>query len=182
MGEVYEELSEGKPGLFGAVTGRAEAQVMRLAMIYAAADGTFVVCRNHLEAGLEVWRYCEDSARYVFGDAVGDPVADEIHRALRQHGTLTRTEIRDLFGRNQSASRIGHALTLLAEAGLARKIMDDSGNGRPVERWFFRSYDINDKTYSYGQERGRESDDINDVNDRSHKTPTGQMLRFEVEP
>ena len=29
--EIYDELSEGKPGLFGAITARAEVQVMRLA-------------------------------------------------------------------------------------------------------------------------------------------------------
>jgi hypothetical protein len=28
--QVYDDLSEGKPGLFGAVTGRAEPQVLRL--------------------------------------------------------------------------------------------------------------------------------------------------------
>src|SRR6185295_646505 len=33
-GTVYAELSEGKPGLLGAVTSRAEAQVMRLASLY----------------------------------------------------------------------------------------------------------------------------------------------------
>jgi len=36
--KVYGPLSEGKPGLFGAVIGRAEAQVMRLAALYAVMD------------------------------------------------------------------------------------------------------------------------------------------------
>jgi hypothetical protein len=31
----YSKLSEGKPGLLGAVTSRAEAQVVRLALLYA---------------------------------------------------------------------------------------------------------------------------------------------------
>ncbi len=34
--EIYGPLSDGKPGMVGAVTSRAEAQVMRLAVIYAA--------------------------------------------------------------------------------------------------------------------------------------------------
>src|SRR5690348_3327012 len=38
--EVYPELSEGKPGLLGAVTSRAEAQTMRLACIYALLDSS----------------------------------------------------------------------------------------------------------------------------------------------
>lgn len=37
---LYDELSEGQPGLFGSITARAEVQVMRLAAIYAALDGT----------------------------------------------------------------------------------------------------------------------------------------------
>jgi hypothetical protein len=36
--EVYGKLSEGKPGLFGAATSRAEAQVVRLAALYAVMD------------------------------------------------------------------------------------------------------------------------------------------------
>src|SRR5262249_48607995 len=36
--EVYEGLSEGKPGLAGAMLGRAEAHTMRLACIYALLD------------------------------------------------------------------------------------------------------------------------------------------------
>ena len=39
-----------------------------------------------LRAGLAVWRYCEASVRHVFGAATGDPVADEVFRALRVRG------------------------------------------------------------------------------------------------
>ena len=44
---------------------------MRLAAIYALLDGTDKIALAHLKAGLEVWRYCEDSAAYVFGTALG---------------------------------------------------------------------------------------------------------------
>ena len=37
-GATYKALSEGKPGLFGSVIGRAEAQVIRLALIYCLLD------------------------------------------------------------------------------------------------------------------------------------------------
>jgi hypothetical protein len=96
---VYGPLSEGKPGLFGAVVGRAEAQVVRLAALYAVMDESHTIEREHLSAALVVWDYAEASARYVFGDATGDPVADRIMEALRAAGKdgLTRTGIRDLF-------------------------------------------------------------------------------------
>ncbi len=69
--------------MLGAVTARAEAIVMRLAVVYAVLDGRTHIGVEHLRAALAVWQYCEDSARYVFGDALGDPVADELLEALR---------------------------------------------------------------------------------------------------
>jgi hypothetical protein len=94
--EVYGPLSRGKPGLFGAVVGRAEAQVVRLAAIYAVMDESHSIQREHLEAALALWDYAEASARYMFGDATGDPVADQILEALRAAGRegMSRTEIR----------------------------------------------------------------------------------------
>jgi len=133
---VYPSLSEGKPGLLGAIISRAEAQVMRLAMVYALLDGhENHVARVHLLAALAVWDYCEATARYIFGDALGDPIADEILRALRNtpHG-LTRTAIRDLFGRHRSGDQVGRALALLLERGLAAMVPEETG-GRPAERW-----------------------------------------------
>jgi hypothetical protein len=135
---VYGALSEGQPGMFGAVTSRAEAQVVRLACVYALADQSSVIKAAHLEAALEVWRYCEDSARFIFGGSLGDPVADEISTALVHAGGegMTRTEIRDLFGRNRHQAEIGRALAFLMEHGRVYRHVDHENRGRPVERWF----------------------------------------------
>jgi hypothetical protein len=62
---IYEELSEGKPGLVGHVTARAEAQVLRLSCLYALLDQSPIVQVAHLDAALALWRYCEASARYI---------------------------------------------------------------------------------------------------------------------
>ena len=133
----YAELSKDQPGLFGAVTARAEAQTVRLATLYAVLDGSPAIELPHLEAALALWRYCADSARYVFGDAIGDPVADEILRALRRsEDGLTRWEISNLFNRNRSSERIGAALGLLFDHGKARRIArGGNGTGRPTEVW-----------------------------------------------
>jgi len=94
---VYEPLSAGKPGLLGAVTARAEAQCIRLALIYALLDGAANIDLPHVKAALAVWEYCEASAAHIFGASLGDNVADEILRALRHAGRdgMTRTAIRD---------------------------------------------------------------------------------------
>ena len=76
--EVYAELSEGKPGMLGAMIARAEAQVVRLASVYALLDKSTTICKPHLKAALEVWRYCDDSCRYIFGESLGDPLADKL--------------------------------------------------------------------------------------------------------
>jgi len=134
--EVYPELSDGKPGLFGSVTSRAEAQVIRLALIYAVLDQSEVIIREHLQAALAVWRYCEASARYIFGEALGDPTADTILRALRASPQgLTRTEISSLFDRHKNTGAIATALASLQEHGLAHYINEPTG-GRPTEMWF----------------------------------------------
>lgn len=129
---VYEELTAGGTGLVGQVTSRAEAQVRRLATIYAVLDRDNEVRIEHLDAGLEVWRYCRDSAVYLFGAGTGDPVADQILDALRTAGAngLTRTEVSGLLGRNQPRDRIQQALTVLLVHDRAQ--MDPEGR---TERW-----------------------------------------------
>ncbi|HEX5314978.1 MAG TPA: DUF3987 domain-containing protein [Gammaproteobacteria bacterium] len=133
---VYPELSEGQPGLLGAITGRAEAHVVRFALIYALLDQAQQIEPAHLSAALAIWEYAEASARYIFGATLGDPVADEIVRAL-QGAPKTRTELRDLFGRHCSATQIGRALTLLEEQGRAQHQEIGTG-GRPAEIWSLR--------------------------------------------
>jgi hypothetical protein len=134
--KVYSSLSAARPGLLGSVTARSEAQTVRLALVYALLDGADKIDLPHLRAALAVWEYCDASAAYVFGDRLGDPVADEILRALRVGADgMTRTAIRDLIGRNRSADRIGAALALLMTRGRARAETKFTG-GRPSEVWF----------------------------------------------
>jgi hypothetical protein len=133
---VYPKLSQGLPGLLGSVLSRAEAQVMRVACIYALLDRSEVIRRPHLLAALAVWEYVEASAKFIFGDSLGDPVADLTIAALRANrGGLTRTEISNLFGNNSTSQEIDRGLNLLMECGLARCDRTPTG-GRPVERWY----------------------------------------------
>jgi hypothetical protein len=133
---VYPQLSQGQSGLLGAVTSRAEAQCVRLALIYALLDGAANIDLAHIKAALAVWEYAEVSAAHIFGASLGDNVADDILRALQHAGRegMTRTAIRDLFGRHQSADRIGAALALLASKGRAKMELRQS-SGRPTEAW-----------------------------------------------
>ena len=133
--EKYPELSEGRPGLFGSLTARGEAQVTRLSLLYAALDQSSRITEAHLSAALALWDYCRESARYIFGDALGDAVADTILAALRRSGPLSRTDISKLFQGNQPSRRIDDALTVLEKRRLARGERAYDTGGRPVETW-----------------------------------------------
>ena len=102
------------------MTDRAEAHVLRLQLLYALLDGAPVIRSEHLVAALALWDYCAASARLVFGDALGDPVADRILAALRGGGSLDRTQIAELFGRHAKGARLDRALAALLAAGKAR--------------------------------------------------------------
>jgi hypothetical protein len=138
--KIYSTLSGEQPGLVGSVVARAEAQVTRLALIYALLDCSDKIEVTHLNAALAVWEYCETSAVRIFGKMVGDPVADELLRALHQAGAggLTRTALRDLFSRSLSPGHLGTSLDLLRSRGLARMEIGTTGpkGGRPAETWF----------------------------------------------
>lgn len=132
---IYPELSEGKPGLIGALTARSEAQVLRLAVTYALLDLSDRIKPEHLKAALAVWQYAEDSVRHLFQNRLGNPLADRILRELmnRTDG-MTRTELRDALSRHGSAVEIEQALQLLAAHDLAYGTKQETP-GRPREVW-----------------------------------------------
>lgn len=131
---VYHDLTSDRPGMFGAVTARAEAHVLRLSLLYALLDDGPAIQRPHLEAALAVWQYCEDSARFIFGDATGDINADRILDALRTKGRMPQNEIIDLFGRNLPGPKLSRSLDELVRLNLVRSTRVPSG-GRPTTMW-----------------------------------------------
>lgn len=135
--DAYTRMTCGGAGMFGAVVARGPAHVMRLAMLYSLLDQTDVIRHRHLAAALEVWRYCSETAAFLFGDSLGDPLADQILAELRAaSGGLTRTAIfRDVFQKHKTAAAISVALSRLAKLGKIRSEVTE-GAGRPVERWF----------------------------------------------
>ena len=136
--KVYPELSEGSPGLHGCVTGRAEAQVVRIALIYALMDQKNEIGVDHLLAALAVWDYANDSAKYIFGDATGDPAWDTIVANLKASPRgLTRSQISGALGRHIKADRIDRTLAELKAEGVADCEIEET-NGRPREIWTWK--------------------------------------------
>lgn len=157
---VYRPLSDGFSGLLGSVTSRATAQVMRLACLYALLDCAETIRLGHLNAALAVWRYCEDSAKYVFGMSAGDKLADSIFKSIETSPDgLTKTEIHNLCGRNRPAKEIDAALELLLELERIEKLTQKTA-GRPLEIFKITTNEkneLNKKTIPNGELGGLNS-------------------------
>jgi hypothetical protein len=138
---VYPELSEGAPGLLGAITARAEAQVLRLSAIYALLDRSTKIEAEHHRAALALWNYCDRSAKWIFSTTTGDNRADRILFALQVAGKtgLTKTKISErVFNRNVSSGALSDALRILQQSGRATFNKETTG-GAPRARWFANS-------------------------------------------
>ena len=133
--DIYAQLSEATEGLVGSLTARAEAHVLRLAMLYALLDGEAIIRPAHLRAGLALWDYAARSISWATRHTSTDPVAEQVHTALAAAPDgLTRTQLRDLFARNLPATRLDAALTALGAAGRAQRRRLATA-GRPAEIW-----------------------------------------------
>ena len=131
----YPALSQVGPGLRGAATSRAEAQVLRLSAIYAALDATPEITLPHLQAALAVWDYCYASAASLFGMSTGDPIADRIREAIEATSAgLSQYQIRRLFQGHVETARIEEALEQLVAVGAVSPRTQPTG-GRPATLW-----------------------------------------------
>src|ERR1700722_6284509 len=132
--ERYPVLSQARPGLYGAATSRAEAQVLRLSALYAVLDCSPIIRLPHLRAALAVWDYCSASASLFFGTSTGDHTADRILEAINASGTLSRQQISAPFQGHLSSSRIEAALEQLLSLGAIYQSSRPTG-GRPSTLW-----------------------------------------------
>jgi len=135
----YPKLTADVPGMVGAATSRAEAQVRRIAAIYALMDERDEVCIQHLRAAIAVWKFCFHSAKYIFGGRSTLGLDDRLQQILQSaKGGLTRTEISAALNHHHSGNAIGSALERLREQGFAAR-REQSTKGRTAERWFLVS-------------------------------------------
>jgi hypothetical protein len=139
--EVYPSLK--RSGDSVPHTDRARPYVVRLSMLYALADCSAVIRREHLAAALAVWDYCRASARLLFSpDPVGgkvqpDPLWLSLLNAICRKPGISRTELREVAGHKVKAEEIEAALASLVAAGkVYPKMVQPEGGGRPAERWW----------------------------------------------
>lgn len=136
--EMYRELAEEElTGLLGAVTARAEANLLRLSLIYALLDQSSTIEVQHLTAARAVWDYAAQSAAYIFGTSSGDEVVDKLLAGLNEAGAsgLTASEQQALFGRHKDRNQLERARLHLDRTGQAKTVKEATG-GRSVLRTY----------------------------------------------
>ncbi len=118
--ELYLELTLYRPwGLLAAMTARTEAQIVRLALVYALLDRSSVIDVPHLRAARALWEYAVRSVAYVFGSSTGDRHADAL-RAQLADGPLKWEDAKRALG-VRSAAELEAAVVLLESLGIAER-------------------------------------------------------------
>lgn len=136
--EEYKRLTTRGETMTDALLSRAEAHVVRLSLLYALLDSAREIRKEHLRAALAVWDYCEESVRYVFGDAADPDYSKILHKL--EGGPLTTGEIRRVvFGDHKSSDWV--AETMVALKGLRKVCVGDKQlKTKTVDAWFLVEY------------------------------------------
>jgi hypothetical protein len=132
---MYDHLADDDPpGKLGDAIARAEPQVLRLSIAYAAADGTAEIDVPHLAAAYSVWRYARDTAASIFPS---DPLSPDERKLLTAvvgagDAGLTGTQRSEVFQRHRTAQQLAAMVHRLDRLGFVatRSVPTE---GRPAE-------------------------------------------------
>lgn len=136
---LYPRLTADRPGAWGAATARAEAQTLRLALLYALLDQAEHIDVAQLKSGAAVWQYCQNSASYVFAEAIeesgdGRQLLDALRAAPNQE--LTQTQIgHAVFKKHKSRRELTALLGQLQESGRITSDVRKGDAPRAVTYW-----------------------------------------------
>ena len=134
--EEYPTLTTDFPGKYGVITSRAEAYTLRLALACALIDGAVSIDLHHLRAAIAMWWYCNDSAKFLFGNMDSDSDSDKILIALDE-GPMTTTELHGLFSGHKNGRELDTMLSKLQMEGkiIGKQPYTSHKRGKPTTIW-----------------------------------------------
>jgi hypothetical protein len=133
---IYHEMAISRPGIWGNVTSRGEALTLRLSMIYAILLGSQTILLEHLKAAHALWKYADESARFIFGNRQQmGPMELKIIQAIEGQPGINRRELFQAVGGNIKVQKLNDILDALVQKGLILSKNESTG-GRPAERWY----------------------------------------------
>jgi len=156
--EVWEDLYVNltmttRYGLLGAMSARAEAQLVRLALVYALLDRSPVIDVVHLDAARALWTYAEQSVRQVFGNSTGDRGADTLREMLADGPIDWSTARRD--GGFRSGADLDAAVALLTSLGIAEVVKVREAGKRPRRHLRLAGITVRTTTSAQGARAGK---------------------------
>lgn len=162
----YDRLTEDRPGIAGAITARAEAQVVRLSMIYALCDGRKYVDTIHVQAALALWRYAQASAEYIFNeDAVGNKLDAKINEVISaMPAGLSLTDLHAATGKNHKADDLRRSIQRLVDAGLVRSESIKTEGAARAKTVFYSNEATNFTNLRSYPEDGEDAKFVNSLN------------------
>jgi hypothetical protein len=126
-----ESAARPRMGLLGSLLARSEAQIARLALLYALLDRSSEVGAEHLEAAEAVWDYAQRSVLHIFGESTGDRHADALRTDLKD-GPIEWMAARKSLGL-RTAADMESAVGALVSLGLADVVtVQKAGSRRPT--------------------------------------------------
>lgn len=130
----YLGLPDDLSGMAGHLTSRAEAQVLRLSLIYALLDATGEIRPEHLRAAIAVWDYSERSVHLIWKDRSGRPNLDRLIPHLEEAGPagLDRRDLHRILNGKVRKEEIDLAVATLETEGRIDRFVEATG-GRPRE-------------------------------------------------
>jgi hypothetical protein len=126
--DLYARMAADNPDspIVGALTARAEAQVLRFSLI----DGARTIEREHLESAWELWRYCRWSAQHIWvGTGTGDPDVDRVAAVLQAGEELTSTALDRMFYGHRDVAEIRRKAVAL---GIATEVTRATGGRNAI--------------------------------------------------
>ena len=95
--ESYPSLTEDEHGLLGGAVSRAEAQTIRISLIFSLLDKSRIIQPVHITRALTMWNYCLNSARYLFSSLESNTSENKILQFLKDGEKSTSQITKDLF-------------------------------------------------------------------------------------
>jgi hypothetical protein len=124
-----------RPGLLGSLLARSEAQITRLALLYALLDRSSEVGAQHLAAAEALWAYAERSVVHIFGSTSGNRHADALLEYLRE-GPVDWESAKKALGL-RTAADLQEAVDVLLQLGqveVTKLARDGGGRSRRIIR------------------------------------------------
>lgn len=137
--ELYDQIRPVQDGLVTALSSRAEAQLVRLCLIYALLDESPVVSPLHVLAAKAVWDYCKASLDFLFGaeSSLVDPFKQILFDLIQSKPGINRHRL-DAEMSFPPRMKLASALIEMEEQGLVSRARERRGpeGGRPAECFY----------------------------------------------